>query len=130
MEKFLKERGYLESANFVSLIREWHLACDQRGIKADVRVTLLYNMFNYLTKDIDFNRFPFPLCGRYWRGMPIQTYEALLQNICTRIQLYLSANNKTYNARAVSTLSNEIFFSAMGRMDKESRGVLVLLKFD
>ena len=78
-------------------------------------------MFAFLTKDISFNRFPFPLTGRYWRGMPIQTYEALLQNICTRIQLYDLAFNETYNNRAISTLTNESFFSDMGRLDKESR---------
>ena len=53
--------------------------------------------------------------------MPIQTYEALLQNICTRIQLYEVAFNETYNNRAISTLTNESFFSDMGRLDKESR---------
>ena len=78
-------------------------------------------MYCFLTQDIDFNRFPFPLTGRYWRGMPVQTYEALLQNICTRIQLYDIAHNDTYNNRAISTLANESFFSDMGRMDKESR---------
>ena len=52
--------------------------------------------------------------------MPIQTYEALLQNICMRIQLYSVAHNKTYNTRAISTLANESFFSDMVRMDKES----------
>ena len=33
----------------------------------------------------------------------------------------LSRKNDTYNSRAVSTLTNESFFSDMGRMDKESR---------
>ena len=121
VQHFLEKRGHTESANFVQLVREWHSACDTRGIRADLRVTLLYNMYCFLTHDIDFNRFPFTLTGRYWRGMPLQTYEALLQNICTRIQLYDIAHNETYNNRAISTLANESFFSDMGRMDKESR---------
>ena len=78
-------------------------------------------MYCFLTQDIDFNRFPFPLTGRYWWGMPVQTYEALLQNICTCIQLYDIAHNETYNNHAILTLANESFFSDMGRMDKESR---------
>ena len=77
-------------------------------------------MYSFLTEKIGFNSFPFPYTGRYWRGMPIQTYEALLQNICTRIQLYSIAHNKTYNTRAISILANESFFSDMVRMDKES----------
>ena len=51
-----------------------------------------------------------------------QTFEALLQNISMRIQLYYLSNNLMYNARAVSTLSNESFFSYLVRFDKESHG--------
>ena len=87
VEQFLKRKGHNEIANFVCLIREWHSACDCRGLRADLHVTFLHNMYAFLTWDINFNRFLFPLMGRHWKGMPIQTYEALLQNICTRIQL-------------------------------------------
>ena len=83
-------------------------------------MTWLYDMFTFLTEGINFNSFPFPRIGRYWKGMPIQTYEALLQNICTRMQLYMYANNRTYNCQAISTLANESFFSNLGRLDKES----------
>ena len=121
VQNFLEEKGHSESAKFVQLVHEWHSTCDTRGLRADVRVTLLYNMYCFLTQDIDFNRFPFPLTGGYWWGMPVQTYKALLQNICTCIQLYNIAHNDTYNNRAISTLANESFFSDMGRMDKESR---------
>ena len=121
VENFLRKKGHIESAEFVCLVREWHTACNERGIRADTRVSMLYNMYRFLTKDIDFDRFPFPLTGRYWRGMPIQTYEAILQNVCTRIQLYRLAHNESYNSRAVSTLCNESFFSDMVRLDKESR---------
>ena len=68
----------------------------------------------------NFNSFPFKYTGRYWRRMPIQTYEALLQGTCTRIQLYSIAHNQTYNSRAISTLANESFFSDMFRMEEES----------
>ena len=121
VEEFMRRRQHLETAVFIKLVREWHSACDARGIRADTRVSMLYNMFTFLTEGVDFNSFPFPLTGRYWKGMPTQTYEAILQSICTRIQLYKSAHNRSYNHRAISTLSNESFFSDMSRMDKDSR---------
>ena len=39
-----------------------------------------------------------------------------------RIQLYYLSNNLMYNARAVSTLSNESFFLDLVCFDKESHG--------
>ena len=99
---------------FVQLVREWHSTCDTRGLRADVRVTLLYNMYCFLTQDIDFNRFPFPLTGRYWQGMPVQTYEALLQNICTRIQLYDIAHNDTTIIERYRLLQMKVSFLTWG----------------
>ena len=121
VENFLRRKGHIKSADFMCLVREWHTACNECGIRADTRVSMLYNMYRFLTKDIHFDRFPFPLTGRYWHGMPIQTYEAILQNVCTRIQLYRLAHNESYNSRAVSTLTNESFFSDMVHLAKESR---------
>ena len=120
VQKFIEKKGYTEMANFISLVRNWHAACDSRGVRADVRVELLFEMYIFLTEETNFNSFPFIYTGRYWKGMPIQTYEALLQSICTRIQLYSYAHNKSYNSRAISTLANESFFSDMVQMDKES----------
>ena len=42
--------------------------------------------------------------------------------ISTRIQLYAYSQDKTYNARAVSTLANKSFFADLVRYDKESHG--------
>ena len=52
--------------------------------------------------------------------MPIQTYEAILENISTRIYLYRIALGGVYNSHSVSTLANESFFSDVNRMDKNS----------
>ena len=49
-------------------------------------------------------------------------FEAILQTISTRIQLYAFSNGNTYNTRAVSTLANESFFLDLVRYDKESQG--------
>ena len=120
VEKFMSKKGYTKTVEFIKLVRHWHTACDSRGVRADVRVMLLYNMYSFHMGKTDFNSFPFPYTGRYWQGMLIQTYEALLQNICTQIQLHSIAHNNTYNSRAISTLVNESFFSDLVRMDKES----------
>ena len=51
--------------------------------------------------------------------MPVQTFEALLQNIWTCILLYTLARDGKYNTRSVSSLSNESFFSDINQLDKE-----------
>ena len=48
------------------------------------------------------------------------TFEALLQNIKTCIQLYKYANGNIYNSCSISTLANESFFSDLTQLDKES----------
>ena len=54
--------------------------------------------------------------------MTWQMFEALLQMISTRIMLYSFAADATYNARSVSTLANESFFSDLLCLDKEGKG--------
>ena len=50
--------------------------------------------------------------------MPVQTFEAILQCISTRIFLYKFSIENNYNTRSVSTLANESFFSDLTRMDQ------------
>ena len=109
VKDFFRSKNWNESAKFVHITRAWHCACNMRGMHADKRVQCLYEMHQYLTKGIDFDMFPSPF-GCYIKGMPIQTFEAILQNILTRLQLYKFAHDGNYNARSVSTLSNESFF--------------------
>ena len=79
-------------------------------------------MQKFLVRGINFYSIPSQYPDKYIRGMTWQTFEALLQSISTQIQLYYLSRNLTYNARAVSTLSNESFFSDLVRYDKESHG--------
>ena len=90
----------------------WHEACDQHGVTANMRVACLYEMYGFLTQNANFDVYP---SHHYYRGMPIVTYEALLQNKTTRIQLYQYADGNTYNSRSISTLCNESFFSDITR---------------
>ena len=91
VEDFFRENNWNEMAEFVCITRAWHCACNMWGIHTDKRVQCLYEMHNFLTKDIDFDAFP-SLFGCYIKGMPIQTYKAILQNISTCIQLYKFAH--------------------------------------
>ena len=45
--------------------------------------------------------------------------KQFLQNISTRIFLYSMTKDGTYNARSISTLANESFFSDVICLDKE-----------
>ena len=96
LEDFFREKNWHESAEFVHIVRTWHSACNMTGIKADKCVQCLYEMHKFLMKDINFDDFPSPI-GRYIKGMPIQTYEAILQNILTHLQLYTFAHGGNYN---------------------------------
>ena len=118
----LYDTAYDKDAEFVELVANWIRACDKRGLSADERVFHLANMHDFLLQDVHFGAFPFKWMGRYIKGMTVHTFEAILQNISTRIQLYEFAKEKTYNSRSVSTLCNESFFFDMARLDKEAYG--------
>ena len=122
VETYMRDNNFDDTADFIKLVRNWHDACNKRGIKADVRVSRLCDMHEFLTDGINFDCVPFQYPGRYIKGLTWQTYEAILQVISTRIQLYYFARGGTYNARAVSTLANESFFADLVRYDKESHG--------
>ena len=75
-------------------------------------------MYEFLTADVNFMSVPFQYDGQYIKGMSWQTYEAILQNISTHIQLYSFTKGGTYNSRAVSTLANESFFADLVQLEK------------
>ena len=112
VENYMEKSGFSETANFIHLVRFWHEACDKRGISADERVRRLCKMYQHLTSGINSTSVPFQYEGRYIRGMTWQTFEAILQNISTCIQLYQFAKGTTYNSRALSTLANEFLFGS------------------
>ena len=69
---------------------------------------------NYLRDLVNFN--VYPPKKKYIGGMPVVTFESLLHNITSRIQLYHLLDGKSFNHRSISTLSVESFFSLMSRM--------------
>ena len=115
-------KGYVETAHFIQLIQNWFRACNERGIKAGERVEYWYDTHEFLARGVDFEQFPSPLCSCYVKGMPIQTFEALLQICSIRIYLYVLAVDETYNSRGISTLQSESYFSDVKRIDKDDKG--------
>ena len=78
VESYMHSAGFTEMAEFVKLVRNWHDACNKRGLPADTRVTYLHDMHNFLTCGINFNAIPYQYPGRYIKGLTWQTFEALL----------------------------------------------------
>ena len=72
-------------------------------------------MHNFLTKDITFTEYP--PATKHHKGIPIITFEGILQGISTRLILYDLALAGTFNNRAISTLGIENFFSTLLKAD-------------
>lgn len=121
VEAQMRENGDEKSADFVRTVRSWYMACDMRGMSAKARITPLLNMYITLVGDHNFDIFPAPQ-GMHMFGIPVITYEAILQNISHRIMMYSLSKHRTYNQRCVSTLSNESFFSDLTVIDREGLG--------
>ena len=111
VEKILHKVGEEKTAEFVFHVRKFFEACDKRGIRADNRIADLVGMHKYLTSGVNFDSFPPP--GSWVKGIPIVTFEAILANVSTRIQLYSICSQGTYNHRAISSLACENFFSTL-----------------
>ena len=103
----MTNKDYTDTAYLIKLVRNWNGACDKTGMAADERVERVLNFFCYLTEGINFDTFPSVSTQRYTHGMPIQTFVALLHNICTCVSLYALAFGEKYNTRSVSTFVSE-----------------------
>ena len=90
-----QKEGYSETAQFIEIIHNLFKACNERGIRADEQVEYWYNTHEFLTRGLDFKVYPSQLCSRYVKGMPVQTFEALLEICSTCIYLYALAADKT-----------------------------------
>ena len=119
VQQWMESKGYNDTAGFVQLVRNRNRACNERGMAADKRVEHVYNIYCFLTDSIDFDEFPSISTQQYIWGMLIQTFEAMLHNVCTRIHLYGLAEGSTYNTCTVSTSVSESCNSDIHRLDKE-----------
>ena len=120
VQKILTRCNYVSEAKFVKLVRNWYKACDERGMAVNERLTNLYKMYEYLSSLMSLNHYP-PL-KTHICGIPIRTYEALMQSISTRFTLFHLSSTHSYNARAISTLAVESFFSDLNRFEFSGLG--------
>ena len=74
---------------------------------------------DFLDELIDWKEMPPPI--NYIKGMPVPTYEALMQGITTHLQLF-SLTNKPINQWAVLTVGIESFFSDLTHMEFSGLG--------
>ena len=115
VEDIMKQNGDVREAKFVKLVREWYEACDECGIHPKERVNRWINMHNFLISNMTFSEFLPPTT--HAKGIPIITFEALLQGISVRILLYGLALGDTFNNCAISTLGMESLFSTLSKAD-------------
>ena len=115
VENLLERNGDHHETLFVRLVRNWYLACDQRGMSTNDRVNNLWAFYVYLCHNVDFDSFPCP--GSYIKGIPAVTFCCILQNISIWLRLYCISKKHTYNARSISSLVCESFFSTLSAME-------------
>jgi hypothetical protein len=77
-------------------------------------------MTNMLTEEMTFGDYPPP--SSHVKRLPIITYEGILQTNTLRLILYGFCDTGTYNARAISTLAAESFFSDLTAIEFTTTG--------
>ena len=120
VQKILTRCNYVSEAEFVHLVRNWYKACDERVMAVNERLEIFYKMYEYLSSLMYLNHYP-PM-KTHICGIPIRTYEALMQSISTRFKLFHFSSTHSYNARAISTLAIESFFSDLNRFEFSGLG--------
>ena len=119
VQQELQRNGDPREANFVRLVRNWFNACDKRGIDAYTRMKHLDEFADFLAELIEWEEMPPPI--NYIKGMPVPTYEALMQGITMHLQIFC-LTNMPINQRAVSTVGIESFFSDLTHMEFSGLG--------
>ena len=101
--------------HFVNGIRNWYHACDKCGFSPEERLCKMQDFFDILTKSVSFEEYPPPY--NYVKGIPLVTYEGILQNITLRFAVYKLSKFGTYNQHLLSTLCVENFFGDLTSME-------------
>ena len=113
--------GYHNEAKLVTHVRNWFDACNERGLTVEKRIEYLIDIHNYFMEFYEPKTYP--MSCSHVKGLPTTTFQSILQNVSLRIILNLLSRNKTYNQRAVSTLSVESFFSDLSAMARSNSGI-------
>ena len=126
VEQIMRNNADMKEAELVKNIRNWYDACNKRGLQLTERIKYLINMNNYMLSFYDSSYFP--MNTTHVKGLPSTTFQSILQNISTRLQLYSLSGQKTYNHRAISTLAVESMFSALSSLCQNSSGIPLAAK--
>ena len=113
--------GFHKEAKLVNHIRNWFDACNKRGLSLEKRIEYLIDINKYFIQFYPVMRYP--MSCSHIRGLPSTTFQAILHNSSLRITLYHLSKQKTYNQRAVSTLSVESFFSDLSALARSNSGI-------
>ena len=126
VEQTMCNNGDMKEAELVKNVQNWYSACNDRGIPVTDRLISLVAMNNYM---LSFYK-PrwFPMSTTHVCGLPCITFQAILHNISTRIQLYSLSDKKTYNQWAVSTLAVETMFSVLTTLSRTTSGIPLAAK--
>ena len=116
----IRKHGDCHTADFVRLIHRWFNACDDRGMSVHNRLQHLIDMHNYLTTFYDARTYPPPTTHIY--GLPLQTFEMLLQATSLCIALYTLSSKHTFNHRAISTGGIESSFADLSIVEITGMG--------
>ena len=92
VQKILLELSHDSEAEFIHYTRNWHRACDERGLDVKVHLFHLNNFYNYLMGYMNLDKYP-PV-QNYVGGIPIKTFEALLHCISARFSLFHISSKK------------------------------------
>ena len=110
VEDSMRASGYLNEANWCSLMRNFYEAVDGSGCRTEERIRKLLDMWEFLCKQ--YNPFSFPPPGFHLKGLPMAQFEGLMTNIDRRMQMYSIVESRKYNQRAISSLDSETFFGS------------------
>lgn len=110
---------YSAEKTFCRLIRQWFEAEDEPGLSANKRCESRLQLRKWLLDGYVSSTFPPPT--RYIKGIPIQTFEALVTHIERKVQIYPLCGGQ-YNTRAISSQQVENFFSTFRDLDSTGKG--------
>ena len=86
VEEVMRRNGDFKEAELVKNVRNWYDACNKHGLSVTQRIQHLLDMHNYLMEF--YNPQEFPMNSSYVCKLPATTFQSIMQNISTRIQLY------------------------------------------
>lgn len=120
VEVAMRNNGDTREANMVEKVRKWYDACDKRGLSVSTRIKYLVDMSNYMLSH--FKSGHFPMCTTHIAGLPSTTFQGVVANVSTRLQLYSLCSAKKFNHRCMGTLAVENMFAALSAFAKNSSG--------